>query len=461
MTVNLFVKRSGFDTSAMDLFAWHERPGALERLTPPWIHLTKIHSTGGIQAGARVRMKQMVMGIPMPLEAEHVEYVQGVRFRDRLVRGPFSRWEHTHVFVPFDKHASFLEDRVEYALPVRLPPVGTRFVRDQITRMFQYRHTITREDLKRHRAFGKPVTVLISGAGGVLGSALIPFLTTGGHRVIRLVRRRPVPGRDEVFWDPGSGILDLSHAGPIDAVINLNGTNIGEGRWTPERRKQIIQSRVLPTALLANTISRLKPRPSVFITASATGFYGEAGTRQVTEEDPAGDLFISKVCRLWEEEAQPAVRAGIRTVFARIGVVLTPRGGALQRMLPPFLSGCGARVGHGRQRMSWVSVDDLIYSIYHIMGSSRLQGPVNLVSPSPVTNAGFTRALAGALARRAPFAIPEPLIDLLWGDMGREVLMTSTGVLPGKLMDSGFGFCHPVLETALGNLLGKTDYAFN
>jgi uncharacterized protein (TIGR01777 family) len=206
-------------------------------------------------------------------------------------------------------------------------------------------------------------------------------------------------------------------------------------------------------------MARIDPRPSVFITASATGYYGETGTRFLDEDGPVGSLFISEVCRLWEEEAQAAVRAGIRTVFARIGVVLTPRGGALRRMLPAFLSGLGARVGHGRQYMSWISVDDLVYGLYHVMGHRRIQGPVNLVAPRPVTNEAFTRALAGALSRRAPFAVPEPLIRLLWGDMGREVLMTGTGVLPGKLTDTGYRFLHPGLSGALGNLLGKTGYA--
>lgn len=447
-----------FPVPADVLFAWHERDNALERLTPPWVILKSIRKTGGIQTGARVSMVNSVFGIPIPMEAEHIDYIKGKRFQDRLVRGPFSTWEHTHTFTPRGEMAAELEDRVVYSLPVHLPASLDRRLARELDRIFAYRHFITQEDMVRHRQFARPLTILMSGAGGVLGNALIPFLTTGGHNVIRLVRRTPVVDCER-FWNPDTGILNLDDAGPIDVVINLNGSNISQGRWTSARRQSIVQSRNRPTELLARTIASLETKPELFISASATGYYGHGSDRIMTESSPCGDLFISDVCRGWENAAAIAAQAGIRTVTARIGVVLTPRGGALQRMLPAFLAGAGPRIASGSQYMSWISIDDLVYSLYHIMAHTDISGPVNLVAPEPVTNEEFTRALAGVLSRKARFAIPASLILALWGEMGREVLVASTRAVPEKLTASGFSFCHRTLDHALGNLLGKTCYS--
>ncbi len=455
MPETIYSKQSRINDSTEALFAWHERPGALERLTPPWMELKSVCTTRGIQPGSRVRVRLSFLGLPVSMEAEHMAYAPSAMFRDRLVRSPFSQWIHTHTFTPHGNNGSTLGDRVAYKLPPYLLGPLKPFVVRQIERMFAYRHYITREDLHRHREVPVPLTILVSGAGGVVGSALIPFLTTGGHRVIRLVRRPPRVDREEVFWDPVRGELDLKNSGPIDAVINLNGSRIFGRPWTRKQKARILRSRIDSTRTLARAVAALACPPKVFISASATGFYGEGGSRVLTEDAPPGELFVSRVCSRWEAAAAPARKAGIRTVIARIGVALTPRGGALAELLPFFHLGLGGKIAKGDQYMSWIAMDDLVYGLYHIINTPDIQGPVNLVSPNPVTNHTFTRSLAQVLSTRAGLMLPAGAIRFLGGAMGEEVLLASTRAVPEKLLDSGFRFSHPDLVAALGFTLGR------
>ena len=436
-------------------FAWHERQGALERLTPPWMVMKNIRRKGcGIEAGARAEMDLCQAGFSMRTVAEHTDYEKNRFFRDRMVKGPFKEWTHTHLFSPRAGDGSTLEDRVRYCLPLHLPPQWACRVHREIHRLFTYRHAVVTGDLGAHAAGTGPLTIVISGAGGPVGRALIPFFTTGGHRVIRLVRR-PARGPDEVFWDPYRKILDLSAVGKIHVVINLNGHHIASGRWTRKRKAAIVQSRNLSTSLIAETIRALPDKPDLFISASATGYYGDLGETVVNDACGPGDLFISRVCADWERAAEQVEGSGIRTVYARIGVVLTPGGGILEKLLPPFLMGMGAKIASGKQYLSWISMDDLIYSILHVIHTPEIQGPVNFVSPHPVTNAEFTATMGAVLSRPTPFTVPARAVKLFWGKMGREVLLASTRVQPEKLMVHGYPFKHPRLETALRHVLGK------
>ncbi len=455
----IYKKQSRINGSVPDLFAWHERPGALERLTPPWMALKSVTATNGIKPGSRVRVNLSILGLPFAMAAEHLDYQPPFMFRDRLVKSPFAKWIHTHGFIDRGDNASTLEDSVAYAFPLYFNRGLKSLAEREVTRMFEYRHRVTREDMDRHRACSRRLTIVVSGAGGVIGQQLCCFLTTGGHRVVRLVRCAPRPGRDEICWDPAAGQLDLSGAGTIDAVINLNGNPVFSRWWTRKRRAEIIQSRTDSTRTLALALARLARPPGVFVSASAVGYYGETGEGVVTETSPPGNLFISKVCREWERAAAPAAAAGIRTVFARIGVALTPRGGALAQLLPAFQLGLGARIANGSQYMSWISMDDVLYALYHTINTPALEGAVNIVAPAPVTNRDFTRALAAVLGRSAPFAVPEAAVDLVWGTRGREVLLSSTRVVPEKLLASGFRFRHPDLFDALGSALGIFDKA--
>ena len=238
-------------------------------------------------------------------------------------------------------------------------------------------------------------------------------------------------------------------------MINLNGYHIASGRWSPKRKEQIVQSRNLSTALIAKTLLTLPEKPELFISASATGYYGDLGETVVNDACGPGDLFISRVCADWERAAEMVEGSGIRTVYARIGVVLSPGGGILKKLMPPFLMGLGARIASGKQYMSWISMDDLIYAIHHVINNRRIKGPVNFVSPHPVTNARFTRTMGAVLSRPAPFTVPARAVKFVWGKMGQEVLLASTRVKPETLMVSGYRFKHPHLDQALAHVMGR------
>ncbi len=460
MRGKIFKRSIQINAAAKTVFQWHARPGAIERLSPPWDPIEIISRTGGIETGAEVNMILRAGPIPVKWHARHVDYQENRLFQDIQVKGPFSRWIHTHRFNVNGPDRCVLEDHIEYALPFH--PMGTAvmgpYVEKNLKRIFAYRHATTQADIAAHervKAHG-PKTLLISGASGLLGSALIPFLTTGGHRVLRLVRRQPNPEKNEIYWNPAAGTLMLDERETIDAVIHLSGENIGEGRWTRGKKKRIIDSRVNSTRLLAETMAKRHHPPTVFLSASAIGFYGDRASAPMDESSGPGKDFISRVCQKWEAAARAAGKSGIRTAFLRIGIVLSPQGGALKKLLLPFQAGMGGKIASGRQYMSWISIDDTISAIYHILFNDQLSGPINLVSPHPATNHEFTATLARVLSRPAYFRVPETAIKTVFGEMGVETVLSSTRVTPTALSKAGFCFRHPSLEGALRHLLGKS-----
>lgn len=294
--------------------------------------------------------------------------------------------------------------------------------------------------------------VVLSGASGLIGTALVPALRADGHEVIRLVRREP-SGTDEIRWDPATGELDSAQLRGVDAVVNLSGANIGQ-RWTESRKREILDSRVSSTALLARTAAALDPRPSVLVCASAVGFYGVRDDEILTEESTPGSGFLADVVRAWEAAADPAREAGIRVVHLRQGTVLAKQGGALERMLLPFKLGVGGRVGGGKQWWSWVGLDDLTTAYGHAIRRD-ISGAVNLTAPNPVTNAQFTKALGSALGRPTVFPVPSFAVRALFGEMGEAMLLGGQRVLPARLLDAGFDFAVPTIDHALARALGK------
>jgi len=453
-----FISRVRIPAPVHEVFSWHSRPGAIQRLSPPWDPLRIISVSNGILPGSRVVMSLQAGPVPFTWEALHTRYEKNRLFEDIQVRGPFSSWTHVHAFFEDEKRCTLLEDRISYALPFH--PMGTfvlnRLVEEKLSRIFNFRHKTTMDDILFHRAYDlKPGTrFLVSGASGMIGSSLVPFLTTAGYRVWRLVRRRADPAKNEIFWDPAKAKIDAKLLEDFDAVIHLSGENIGRGRWTNEKKKRIIESRVMPTLLLAETMAGLKKPPMVFISASAIGFYGNR-SGILSEENGPGEDFISDVCKKWEAAAKPAINAGIRTVFPRIGVVLHPAGGALKKMLPLFSIGLGGRIGHGRQFMSWIGMDDVLSAMVHITARPEIRGPVNLVSPLAVTNEHFAHTLARVLRRPLGPPVPEALITALFGEMGKETVLSSTRVRPKVLMDTGYTFRHPELKQMLCHVLGR------
>jgi hypothetical protein len=458
MTTLRFQRRTRIEAPAEAVFAWHARPGALERLVPPWQRVVVEERTGGIEDGARVVLRVDAGPIRLRWVAVHGDVIPGRQFCDRQIQGPFRHWRHRHGFEPDGPSASQLEDDVDYALPLRWlgSIVGSGSVREKLDRMFAYRHAVTKADVETHvaREGLKPMHVVVSGSRGLVGSALIPFLTTGGHRVTRLVRG-VAHGPDEAAWDPARGLADPSRLDGADAVVHLAGANIAAGRWTLARKAEIRQSRVEGTRSLCEALARLTHPPKVLVSASAVGFYGDRGAQTLTEESGAGSGFLPDVCREWEAATEPASRAGIRVVNLRFGMILSPAGGALMKMLLPFRLGMGGRIGSGRQFTSWIALDDAIGAIHHALCDESVRGPVNAVAPGPVSNADFTRTLARVLRRPALLSLPAFAARLAFGEMADALLLAGARVIPVRLQASGYRFRFSDLESALRHLLGN------
>ena len=295
--------------------------------------------------------------------------------------------------------------------------------------------------------------IVISGASGLIGTQLVTTLKLSGHEVVQLVRRSAAAG--QIMWDPKSGKLDPASLEGCDAVIHLSGAGIGDKRWSDAYRKEILDSRTATTLLLANTIASLQRKPSVFLSGSAIGIYGARGDEQLTETSAHGTGFLADVCEQWEAAAKPAIDAGVRTVFLRTGIVLSPKGGALKKLLPLFRLGVGGKFGNGKQWQSWISMDDEVASIIHLL-TTNVSGAVNLTAPQPVTNAEFTKVLARVVKRPAIVPVPTfaPKI-LLGGELADALLFTGQRVMPQALTASGYVFKHSTLESALRSLLTK------
>lgn len=456
MKPEIYIKKTAINAPVGRVFKWHAQDGAILRLTPPWAPLKMIRRKGtGIDKGVTVVFEIKIAGIPMKWEARHIEYKENELFKDCQVKGPFALWEHTHRFAGQDGSRTVMSDEVKFKLPLGwLSKPFYGYARKEFERMFQYRHRVLKHDLEHHADGESKKRILISGAGGTIGNALVPFLKTCGHEVVRLVRSRAQKGPDTLFWNPDEGVLDLEQAGHFDAVINLNGIDISRGRWTNRQKRRIIASRTNPTRLLVEKMAQLKIKPEVFLSASAIGYYGDVIDAPLTEDSDNGACFIAKVCRRWENQSKAAQNGGIRTAQLRIGIVLTPAGGALQRMVLPFKLGCGVRIAHGRQYMSWISMDDLLSAVLYIINTPQIEGPVNLTAPNPVTNDRFSKTLAGIFSKKVYFYLPRFAARILWGQMGKETLLASANVKPQKLLAHGFSFQHNTLVSALKDVLG-------
>ena len=295
--------------------------------------------------------------------------------------------------------------------------------------------------------------IIISGASGLIGKPLVASLRKHGHEVVQLVRRSPQA--NEKQWNPSAGQLDVAVLEGCDAVIHLSGAGIGDRRWTTKYKQELVESRTKSTSLLATTIANCAKKPSVFLSGSAIGIYGPRGDEELTEQSSNGSSFLAEICNQWEAAAKPAVDAGVRTVYLRTGIVLTPLGGALKKQLPLFKLGLGGKFGDGRAWQSWISLDDELAAIEHLL-TAKVSGAVNLTAPNPVTNADFTTALARALKRLAILPIPKfgPKL-LLGGELADALLFTGQRVMPIELQKSGFAFQHPTIDVALRALLNK------
>lgn len=459
----VFRHRTELDHPVEEVFSWHRRPGAFERLAPPWQSVQVRRRTGGIADGGEVELALRKGPATLRWVVKHTAYEENRYFRDEQVSGPFRRWVHEHRFEPLDDGRSAVEDVVEWEAP--LGTVGRTFsggfIQRTLERLFAFRHRRLAHDLARHRSFqgDGPLTVAVTGSSGFVGGALVPFLTAGGHRVLRLVRDPSRADGDGVHWDVHRRMVEADKLEGVDAVVHLAGEPIAGVRWTAAKKRAILESREEGTRLLARTLAGLTRPPRAFVSASGVDIYGDRGDEAITEGSKIGEGFLADVCRAWEAATQPAAQAGIRVVRARTGMVLSPAGGALGTMLLPFRLGLGGRLGSGRQYVSWIDHDDHVALLFHALTNPGVEGPLNATAPFPVPNATFTATLGRVLGRPTFVPAPAAAVRLALGEMGEELLLQGARVLPRKARETGFEFAFPALEDSLRHQMGRPEGA--
>lgn len=441
------------DAAITDVFEWYARPGAFDRLSPPWQPMRLVTEAASLKDG------RATLALPGGLRWVAVHQPDGYdpprRFVDTIGGDGLAalpariavRWRHTHEFEDVGGNRTRVIDRVDTPVPGSV-----------LRPMFDYRHRQLADDLAAHRLAAenglRPLNIAVTGSSGLIGSALTAFLRTGGHRVIRLVRHS-ARGDGERRWNPDGpspGLFD-----GVDAVIHLAGASIA-GRFTDKHRQAVRDSRIGPTRRLAELLGRGQTRPTVLISASAIGYYGyDRGDENLTEDSGRGDGFLADVVADWEEATTAAEQAGVRVVRVRTGIVQSPAGGTLKLMRPLFSAGLGGRLGDGRQWLSWIGIDDLVDVYHRALWDPTLSGPVNAVAPQPVHNREYTATLAAVLHRPAVLPVPSLGPRLLLGGQGaRELACASQRVAPAKLGAAGHRFRQPDLDQALRHLLGRT-----
>lgn len=441
------------------LAAWHERPGAFERLAPTWETLSIVRRTGSIHDGDELVFALHKGPLRLPWHARHSDFVAGRQFRDTAVRSPFATWTHLHQFVAVDDDHSELRDTIDWTMP--FGRLGTTlagpFVRPMLQRMFTQRHERTRNDLMLQRRYVMPPqTFGITGATGLIGKQLTAFLRTAGHTVLPFSRRPIASEKRTIVWDPAAGVLNPADLDGVDHVIHLAGAGIADERWTEARKREIMDSRVQGTALLARSMAAMSTPPKTFLSASAVGFYGHRETGTVDESGALGTGFLAEVCARWEEAAEPARAAGIRTVHPRLGVVLAAQGGALAKMLLPFQLGAGGPIGSGRQAFPWIALDDVLGAFLHLVATPSIHGPVNIVAPDCPSQAQFAKVLGRVLSRPSFMPLPAAAVKLAFGEMGERALLEGAFVTPRVLIDTGYTWVHASLEDSLRFELGRS-----
>ncbi|MCC9642158.1 TIGR01777 family oxidoreductase [Rhodopirellula sp. JC740] len=453
---DLYIARQELAVDQTTAFAYHQRPGCLSRLTPPWENVTVEHSDQSIEVGSRVTLKTRIAGIPLRWKARHVWYDPPNGFADVQDSGPFAHWHHQHRFESLDHDRSCLVDSIEYRLPAGWigRTLGGGKARRTIEAMFAYRHRITRDDLQLIADYPmQSKTIAVSGATGLVGDALCSMLTLLGHKVMKITRDETGDADEIAAWGKPE---EMKKFEGVDAVVHLAGKPLVGKRWTPEIKEQIRESRVEKTRALCEGLAKLENKPSVFICASATGIYGDRGEEVLDEDSATGDSddFLASVAKQWEDACSPAKEAGIRTVHTRFGIILSPDGGALEQMLLPAKV-MGGKLGDGKQWWSWIALEDALGAIVHCIATPQVHGPVNFVSPEPIRNRDFARTLGRVLHRPALVPAPKFALRLALGEMADDLLLASFRVLPKQLQQSGYQFRFADLEDCLRFYLGK------
>lgn len=455
-----FSKSTSIECSAHNAYDWHMNPFALERLMPPWEDVKLVKMEHPIQDGSKaiIEIKQGILRLRW--EATHHDVMPGKSFSDKQTKGPFQYWDHQHSFEEESDSKFTLTDRIHYLIPGG--PIagllGKQTVETKLKRGFRYRHELTKYDLESFQKNSQRPRkkILIAGASGLVGRRLVGYLSLQGHFVSQLAR--PYSGKinktPQVAWDPRKEEINDSDLEQFDVIINLAGDNIGEGAWTPTKKKRIRESRIKTTKTLVDAINRMKKPPELFINASAIGVYGNRGIKELGEDSQPGSGFLADVCTEWEDAASKVNQEKVRLVVARIGVVLTLAGGMIGKLITPFMAGLGGKIGSGDQYISWIAIDDLLEAMEYIIFHDDLSGPINLTSPKPCTNNDFTQVLGKTIRRPTVVPMPEAAAKAAFGEMAEDTMLSSTRVIPEKLMLNGYNFRYPTIERALKYLLG-------
>ena len=448
-------------------FAWFEHEGSFRRLMPPWEVAQEVRADDSLEVGSQRVFKFPAPGAPfinLTWVAEHTGYDKPNYFADTMVKGPFWKWDHDH-YLKEENGVTTVVDDVTYSVP--FGPLGMlvdkvlggSLVTGRISSMFKAREFRLKRDLDNHAKFlDMPrKKILVVGSSGLIGTQLVAFLDTGNHEVWRLVRRVADSNKNEISWNPDKGEINAKELEGFDVVIHRGGVGIGDKRWSKKRKAAIRDSRVNSTELLSKTLASLENKPDLFMMASAIGYYGNRGDEELDESSTSGEdgYFLTDVCKAWENSANPAKNAGIRTVHMRTGIVISAVGGALGKMLLPAKMGGGGPIGSGKQWMSWISMDDQIYSMYHLMMSEGVSGEYNLTAPNPVRQKQFAKDLGRVLRRPAFAPLPGFMMKIMFGEMGARLTLDSQRVLPKNLQESGYEFIHTDLQSALSDSLGK------
>ena len=459
--MTVFEKRSVIPCSAERLFRWHAAPRAFQRLSPPFEDAVLIKPLARLADGEEAIIEVGVGPLRIRWVARHEKIMNGqdggvAGFDDVMITGPASSWRHEHRFEPIDDDTCTLVDRITWTAP----PGGGLVVGPKLERMFRYRHALTIADLTLERSLREtkgliaPAVVAVSGSTGLIGSEVCALLSVMGHE-IRPLHRVKAPGEPApngtIAWHPATGTIDVVAANGVTALVHLAGENIGEGRLNDAKKERLRRQRVDQTAALLDAFAALPAPPSVVLGACAVGFYGDRDDNILDEDSPAGDGFLADFCVAWEG-ALLAPRPW-RQVAMRVGIVLSPKGGALGTVLPIFKAGAGGPLADGRAYMPTIGVDDIADVVAHALADERTAGIVNAVGPTPLRNSEYTSVLGSVLGRPAFVPVPRFALRLALGDMGDHVV-DSMRVLPTKLTTLGHHFRHPDTEHALRHLLG-------
>lgn len=461
--MSTFSYRTELKHSLPEVFSWHERPGAFRRLTPPTFGEVLHEPTVGIRDGSRAKLKVFIPAtfgrLGMTWTAQHQGYVANEKFEDIMVKGPLKSWHHVHRFES-SPHGTVIHDDIEYELPVPafgpVADVASAVVSRQMRQMFSYRQRQLCGDLAFHAAhLVPPRTIVITGAGGLIGTQLSALLSGGGHEVRVLTRSQPAQD-NEYHWDPARGELDPTIFEDVDVVIHLAGEPVA-GRFTPEHKHKVMSSRVAGTELLARTLAEVSSDGirRALIGGSASGYYGSRGEEVLTENSMPGDGFLAEVCQAWEAATEQASEAGVRVVHVRTGIVQSPAGGQLALQLPIFEVGGGGPLGDGQQWMPWVALDDIIGIFAHAALRDDVEGPVNGCAPEPVRGNDYARILASVLNRPNLIRVPEIGPKILLGDEGADELALASAHMSTRADDLGYEFRFTDLRSALQHLLSK------